>query len=70
MSLLSALVVAPVVLQTPALPEITLDSLALRGFAIERVDSLRCMLLQRDHKAQARLSSCPEPPAILGQWRN
>jgi hypothetical protein len=70
MTSLAVLVVVPALVQTPALPQITSDSLSVPGFAIERVDTLRCSLLQRDREAQSQGPSCPMPPVILGQWRN
>jgi hypothetical protein len=66
----AVLVVVPALVQTPALPRIAPDSLSMPGFAIERVDSLRCLLLQRDRETQALGPSCSTPPVILGQWRN
>jgi len=68
MTPLAALVVVPALVQAPALPQIAPD--AAPGPVIERLDSLRCLLLQRDREDQARIPLCSVPPVILGQWRN
>jgi hypothetical protein len=67
MTSLAALVVVPALVQSPA-PQIALD--AVPSLAIERLDSLRCSLSQRDREAQAQAPLCSTPPVILGQWRN
>jgi hypothetical protein len=67
---LSALVVVPALLQTPVLPQIAPGSLSMGGVAVERIDSLRCLLLQGDRELPPQSLSCSTPPVILGQWRN
>lgn len=68
MTPLAALVIVPALVQPPAPPQIATH--AVPGSAIERLDSLRCLLLQRDREAQAHAPICSTPPVILGQWRN
>jgi hypothetical protein len=66
----AALVIVPTLLQSPALPQIADGALTLPCFAVDRVDTLRCMLLKCDREEQPPRPSCPAPPVILGQWRN
>jgi hypothetical protein len=68
MTPLAALVLVPALVQTPALVPNVPD--AVPGSAIERLDTLRCLLLQRDRETRARAAICSMPPVILGQWRN
>jgi hypothetical protein len=68
MTSLAVLVVVPALVQLPAPPQIASD--AVPSFAIERLDSLRCSLLQLPRELQAHSPLCPTPPVILGQWRN
>jgi hypothetical protein len=65
MTPLAALVVVYVLVQQP---QNALDTAP--DSAVERLDSLRCLLLQRDREAQKQVSICSTPPVILGQWRN
>jgi hypothetical protein len=67
---LSALVVVPALMQTPAQPNVAPDGASGSGAAIERLDSLRCRLLERDLTTPPRTTSCFSPPVVLGQWRN
>jgi hypothetical protein len=66
----SALDFVPALLQTPVQSQVAPTSLPMPGVAAERVDGLRCLLLQRDLKTQPQDPSCSMPPVILGQWRN
>jgi hypothetical protein len=68
MTSFAALAVVPALIQPPALPQITYD--VIPGFAIERLDSLRCSLLQCNRELEPQDFSCPISPVILGQWRN
>jgi len=67
---LSALVVVPALMQMPAQPLVARDGVSGSGVAIERLDSLRCRLLERDLTTPPQSTLCFSPPLILGQWRN
>jgi hypothetical protein len=66
----SALEFVAAVPQRPVQCQVGLTTLPVFGITANRVDNLRCLLLQRDLMEQPRDQSCFTLPVILGQWRN
>jgi hypothetical protein len=67
---MSPSVTMPALQQTPVQAQFGPMSRSMRGTTARRIDSLRCLLWQRDLKTRSQDSSSPTPPVLLGQWRN
>jgi hypothetical protein len=60
----------PALGQAPVQGQFGPMSPSVRGTTAQRIESLRCLLRQRDLKTFPLDPSCSTPPAMLGQWRN